>query len=529
MNKVGLWCVAVSVLRIVAVVAVVAACSGKPRPDDPKNTTAGWLIHQAPNPGANAAYRWVHILQEASGRSVDRYGARPTIISREMHIGVTAMYDAWAAYDDKAVGTRLGDKLRRPPAERTLANKEVAVAYAMYRALLSVYPEDAEWLGAQLRADKLDPDNDSLDPSTPAGVGNLAAAAVIEYRKRDGSNQFGDEPGGDGKPYSDYTGYQPVNPPGNIGQPLGLVDANRWQQVPFIVDGKVLHPGYLTAHWHKVKPFAIERADQFRPGPPPKVGSPELQADVDELIRANANLGVREKAIVEFMRDGPRSTGQSGHWLRFAADVSRRDHHTLDQDVKLFFAVGSVVFDAFISCWETKRAYDSARPWSLIRTYYAGKQIPGYLGSCKGFGTIPAEQWQPYSPPNFPTPPFPGYSSGHATASGAGARILELFTGSDRYESVAIRTAGELTETQCTVGEMQARDGKPANLPNEREVRLPLATFTDTAKLAAYSRMLGGYHIATDNNIGLDIGKKLADYSWPIYQAYWNGTATVRD
>ena len=43
------------------------------------------------------------------------------------------------------------------------------------------------------------------------------------------------------------------------------------------------------------------------------------------------------------MRDGPRSTGQSGHWLRFAQDVSRRDQHDLDQDVKLFFAVANIV------------------------------------------------------------------------------------------------------------------------------------------------------------------------------------------
>ena len=66
-----------------------------------------------------------------------------------------------------------------------------------------------------------------------------------------------------------------------------------------------------------------------------------------------------QKTIVEFMRDGPRSTGQSGHWLRFSQDVSRRDACDLDRDVKLFFSVGNVVFDAFIACWEAKLHYDS--------------------------------------------------------------------------------------------------------------------------------------------------------------------------
>jgi hypothetical protein len=278
-----------------------------------------------------------------------------------------------------------------------------------------------------------------------------------------------------------------------------------------------------------VKPFALERADQFRPPPPPKVGTPQLKLEVDENIEANATLTLQHKTVVELMRDGPRSTGQSGHWLRFAADISRRDKYTVDQDVKLFFVVGNIVFDAFISCWETKRFYDSSRPWTLVRHYYAGKTVNGYLGACKGVGSIPAEQWHPYSPRSFVTPPFPGYTSGHATASGAAARILELFTGSDRLEVVVVRKAGDLTEAQCSAGEMQAKDGVPAKIPDRKEVRLELPTLSSTAAMAADSRMLGGYHIATDNNVGLEVGKKVADYSWPRYQAYFDGTASVRE
>ena len=67
----------------------------------------------------SAAYDWLDISLEATAREVDRHGARPTIISRTLAIALTAMYDAWAAYDDKAVGTRLGASLRRPASERT--------------------------------------------------------------------------------------------------------------------------------------------------------------------------------------------------------------------------------------------------------------------------------------------------------------------------------------------------------------------------------------------------------------------------
>jgi hypothetical protein len=40
----------------------------------------------------------------------------------------TCIYDAWAAYDEHAIGTQLGGALRRPAFERSLANKEKASA-----------------------------------------------------------------------------------------------------------------------------------------------------------------------------------------------------------------------------------------------------------------------------------------------------------------------------------------------------------------------------------------------------------------
>jgi len=453
---------------------------------------AAWIEHQAANSAPTAAYRWLEIVLEASARSVDRVSPRPTILSREMAIAVTAMYDAWAAYDAKAVGTRLGGKLRRPPAERTQANKEKAIAYATHRALVELYPEDAKWLDDQMRALGFDPRDTSTDVTTPQGVGNTVTAALLAYRKSDGANQYGDAPGSSGKPYSDYTGYKPRNPPDSV------VDPDRWQQIPFS-DGKggTIYVDYLTPHWGKVKPFVLE------------VGTPELAKDVAQVIAFNSDLTSEQKAIVEFMRDGPRSTGQSGHWLRFAEDVSRRDHNDLDRDVKLFFSVANVVFDAFIACWEAKRFYDSSRPWTLVRHLYRGKKLKGYAGPCKGTAMIDASAWQPYSPATFVTPPFPGYPSGHSTASAAASTILKLLTGSDRFEVVAHRKAGELTEAAC----------HPA------AIDLQLPTFTATAELAGISRVMGGYHIQTDNLAGLELGRKIATYSWPKYQAYFDGTA----
>jgi hypothetical protein len=486
----------------------------------------GVLIHRQPAADfkPTAAYQWLDFLLEASGRDAVRNRPRPTVLSRTDAIVLTAMYDAWAAYDDQAVGTRLGGKLRRPKNERTLTNKEKAIAHAAYRALLFVYDEDADWIREQFQIKGFDPNDTSTDVKTPAGIGNIAANAVIEYRRHDGANQLGDEPGGNGKPYSDYTGYKPVNTPDKI------VDPMRWLPIPFS-DGKggTVSPGYLGPQWGRVKPFALNSADQFRPPEPPKWGSEALNRDLEEAVRVNANLTPEQKAIVEFMREGPRSTGQSGHWLQFTEDVSRRDHNDLDQDIKLFFAVGNVVMDAFIACWEAKSHYDTSRPYWWARLYYKGNQIEGWGGPGKGTMRIAAEDWRPYSPATFLTPPFPGYVSGHATASGAAARMLELFTGSDRYGAVAFQQAGYLTEgADFTTAQMQARDGKPAtDVPESKEVRLALPSFSRTAEMGALSRLWGGYHIRTDNEEGLILGRKIAMYSWPKYQAYFNGTAKV--
>lgn len=494
------------------------------QPAPAQEVELGVVEHRVAHPDPSAAYQWVNILLEVAGRDVQKVGARPTIISRQMAIPLTAMYDAWAAYDERAVGSRLGGSLRRPENERTHANKEKAIAYAMYRALANQFPQDTAFLDEHMRSRGFDPADASKDPSTPAGVGNLAAAAVLEYRRCDGANQYGDEVGGDGKPYADYTFYEPRNAIDRV------LDPDRWQQIPFDDgQGGKRYPGFLTPHWYRVQPFALERSDQFRPPPPPKMGSDQLKKEVDECIAFNANLTLEQKSIVEFMRDGPRSTGQSGHWLQFAQDVSRRDHYGLDQDVKLFFVIGNTAFDAFIACWESKRYYDTSRPWTLIRCTYQNKDIEGYLGPGQGFGKIPAERWHPYSPSTFPCPPFPGYPSGHSTVSGACAKMLELFTGSDRYGAFYRHRAGQWTEPDCAPAQMQARHGTPcADAPATTEVILKLPTFTATAEMAGISRVMGGYHIQSDNQAALKLGRTLAEYCCPKYQAYFDGKPSAR-
>ncbi|WP_417490336.1 vanadium-dependent haloperoxidase [Maricaulis sp.] len=454
----------------------------------------------------SAAYHWLDIALNATAHEVPRFGARPTIISRQLAIVETAVYDAWAAYDDIAVGTRYGGNLRRPEAERTEANKQIAIAYAAYRTMLDQFPTEADYITGAFVAAGLDPADNSLDPASPVGIGNLAAAAVLEYRHHDGANQLGDEPGSDGEPYSQYIMYRPVN------GPYEVIDPDRWQPIPASDGhGGVAVQTWLTPHWYRVATFGLDSPDQFRAPPPPVVASEQLMAETEQVAEMNAELTPDQKALVEFMRDGPASTGQAGHWLNLSQVVSCRDHNDLDTDVKMYFAVANVAMDAFIASWESKIYYDTSRPWTLIRHYFGDEVIEAWGGPGEGTVPLEASRWMPYSPAVFPTPPFAGYPSGHSTVSAASADTLRRFTGSDHFGHQVRLEAGSLTE--------------PGH--STTPVTLDFPTFTYTAEQAGISRLYGGYHIQADNLEGLIMGRHVSSHDWPVLESFFNGTARV--
>src|SRR3989449_8116282 len=66
----------------------------------------------------------------------------PPMVARALAIVHTCIFDAWAAYDHRAVGTRFGGALRRPRREQTLANMNRAISFAAYQATVDLFPAD---------------------------------------------------------------------------------------------------------------------------------------------------------------------------------------------------------------------------------------------------------------------------------------------------------------------------------------------------------------------------------------------------
>jgi hypothetical protein len=442
------------------------------------------------------------------------------MVARALAIAHTCMYDAWAAYDHKAVGTRLGGSLRRPPPERTLANMKQAVSFAAYRAAVDLFSGSAASVFDPLmRSLGYDAGDRATDTSTPTGVGNAAAQAVLDFHHRDGANQLGAEPGGaPAVPYGDYTSYVPVNNPMDIRVPFDpseVHDASAWQPLRYLdAGGADVTQGFVGAQWQNVKTFAVRPGSLRSSTGPARYGSDDYVAQARALLDISAGLTDEQKMIAEYWADGPRTELPPGHWNLFAQFVARRDghgnrEHGLERDVKLFFALTNAVSDAGCCAWDNKRAYDSVRPITAIRTLFRGQSVRAWAGPYRGTELIDGATWFPYQPTTFPTPPFPEYSSGHSNFSAAGAEILRRFTHSDRFGGAVTLPAGS---SRVEPGEVPASD-----------LTLSWPTFSDAADQAGISRRYGGIHFEQGDLDARATGRSAAQRVWEKAREYWEG------
>jgi hypothetical protein len=394
-------------------------------PDDVTDPPPLFTFEQyPPSTSDNVVLQWDEELLQA----VRALPPGPTVTARAISVLHTAIFDAWAAYDARARGTRLGGSLRRPAAEGTLENKNKAISFAAYKTLVDLFPARQFDFAEQMAA--FGYAVDGSDTTTAATVGTTAAQAVIDYRHADGSNQLNG--------YADTCQpacYQPVNTGDTV------VDPWRWQplRVPL---GTGPQQRATTPHWSKVKAFALSSPWQFPPPGPDRLGNGFDPRHIDNLLALTSNLSDRQKVTAEYWADGPKSEFPPGHWALIAQVLSRKRGHSLDYDAKMFFALGNALMDASIAAWAAKFRWDFVRPITGIRVRYKGKPVISWLGPYQGYGTVPGEQWIPYQSPNVVTPPFPEYVSGHSTFSSAAARILAQFTGSDAFGAGVTVEAG---------------------------------------------------------------------------------------
>ena len=288
-----------------------------------------------------------------------------------------------------------------------------------------------------------DPNDASTDPTTPQGVGNLAAKLVLDYRATDGSNQTPLPDGTVG--YPNNTTYQPTNRWNQVADPT------RWQPLcvltvtgvannmpPIPTGDSCAAPNYTlqtpaTPQWQNVKPFGpldpvTHYPTLFAASRPPERQRPT--SPIEEL-KDSSNLSETQKARADYWADGPRSEFPPGHWRCSPRRCRGSGRTPSTRTPSCSSRLGNALMDASIASWAAKYQYDSVRPMTAIRHRYKDKSVNSWLGPGKGYGTVLGQNWLPYQELNVVTPPFPEYVSGHSTFSAAARTVLVMFFGNN--------------------------------------------------------------------------------------------------
>ena len=236
---------------------------------------------------------------------------------------------------------------------------------------------------------------------------------------------------------------------------------------------------YLLPQWGHVAPFVMESTEALRPNGPPPLDSAQWAADYNEVKALGAAVGSTRTAdqsqIARFWADGAGTETPPGHWNHIAQDVAAAQGNTLEQNARMFALLNLALADAAICAWDAKYAFNFWRPVTAIRA-----------GDTDGNdATVADPAWSSF----ITTPPFPDYTSGHSTFSGAAARVLARFYGRD---DIAFVTGSDA-------------------LPG---VTRSFAGFAAAAAEAGVSRIYGGIHYRSANQDGLTAGAAIGDFAF---------------
>lgn len=155
--------------------------------------------------------------------------------------------------------------------------------------------------------------------------------------------------------------------------------------------------------WGKLKPWVVPSVEELRPDPPPAVGTPAYEADLNEVRHYSENRTREEWRIADVWADGGGTATPPGHWNLIASDLIRKHSMNELRAARVMALMNMASADAAICCWDVKYLTSFPRP----------SQIDPSIKTATGI------------------PNFPSYTSGHATFSGAASKVLSYLFPSD--------------------------------------------------------------------------------------------------
>ena len=333
---------------------------------------------QAPKP-ASQVVEWNRTLLVI----VRTPGAQPATIhpTRSFAIMHAAIYDAVNAID----GTHKPYLIRLSASH--FASQEAAAAGAAHEVLVNLYPNFQATLDTQFQQAL------AQLPSGGRGegirIGKTVADRILALRANDGSNA------------------QPI--PYVFGNALG-----DYQSTP---PNFPKQPQFT--HWSRVTPFALESANQFRPGGPPNLTSDRYSDAFDQV----KSLGIAGSttATADEARAGRFWNGAiQNYWNEIAQTASLAHDLTTAENARLF-SLNLSFADAVIAFYDAKYTYNLWRPVTAIRAAAMG-------------GNPDTEADPNWLPEVGNTTPDPSYPGAHAVISAAGAEVLSSFLRKRHFE-----------------------------------------------------------------------------------------------
>ena len=318
------------------------------------------------------------------------------------------------------------------------ASAAAAVAAAAHDTLVQLVPQAATSVDAQYSA-ALSAVRDGEAKNMGIAIGQAAAAAILARRSAD------DLLAAILKPYTPgptHPGiYQPT-------PPLNMV---------------------ILAGWSELPPFALRRANQFRPPAPPSIGTVEYAKDYNEVRRKgwkhSTTRSAEQTDIARFWY-----TAATREW-NVAAQKGLADLRADGWRAARTLAVLNIALaDAVIATFDAKFEFNYWRPITAIQA-----------GDTDGNAATDGEPaWEPLCD----TPPFPEYNSTHAATAAAAAGALALELG-DRHSFTITSPSGV----------------------SRRYHRFSAAAYEE-----GISRIYCGIHFRTAMNTGFWQGRRVAQY-----------------
>jgi len=441
-----------------------------------------------------------------------------TIIMWSSHKVQTSWFDAIAPYHPTAVGvyTRIP---RRPASEHTNRNKNIACLHAMLQVLKGLIPERTTGHNGVpdfrqlLILVGLDPTDESLDPTTPVGIGNIVGKTIVRFAQQDGMNSVGLI----GRkynpiPFRDYTEYQPVN------SAFELKDASRWQPQlgphhrrlgPLVTGegdkGIFVIQQFVTPQLRLTRPVAFSDPSRFHLDPPDFTNAHNRAAykrSVDDMLAASAGLTEEQKVKAEVFDNKEFGLAEA------VFGIARRHDQELGLDgwVQLFAMSATARYDSLVASWFQKAKYDAVRPFSAIGHQYRNRKVTSWGGPGKGtVHDMPAEEWASF----LNVSDHPEYPSGSTGLCSSEAQSARRFFGTDTLDlTISVPAGWSLVEPGIT----------PA-----QPLTLHWDTWTEFVHDCAVSRVWGGVHFRETVERSIVFGKQFGDRAFEFIQQHIKG------